>query len=83
VRGPSWIIARDGRRFDELVEGDRAAQALLASAVAAIAPVKARARRKLDAGDFAGAIVDLDSCLAIHPADEELPLWRRNALAGR
>jgi tetratricopeptide (TPR) repeat protein len=82
VVGPCWLHTRDGRKFNELAEGEKAAAAVAGSAAAAMQAFKAEAWRKQQARDFAGAIAALNRAMAVNPADTQLLYLRGLAKQG-
>ena len=68
----AWLITRDGRKFDELKDGEAAQKAVSDSLAAASRGAGDSGRQKLAAKDYAGAIADLTRALAINPLDADL-----------
>lgn len=75
----AWLITRDGKKFDELKDGDAAEAAIEAGAKAGSESSKQAGLEKVRTGDYAGAIADLSRALAINPAD--LGLYRSRGAA--
>jgi tetratricopeptide (TPR) repeat protein len=75
----AWLLTRDGRKFDELKDGEAAQSAVSRSLDAASLGARSRGLQKLGAKDHVGAIVDLTDALAVHPRDAELLRARGDA----
>lgn len=79
VTGPSWLFTRDGRKLDELADGEKAAVAVAASAAAAAKEFEERSARQMKVGKYGGAIDELTRALALNPADLALHRSRGEA----
>jgi tetratricopeptide (TPR) repeat protein len=75
----AWLITRDGRKFDELKDGEAAQKAVSDSLAAASRGVRDSGLQKLGAKDYAGALADLNRALAVNPRDAELHRARADA----
>jgi len=75
----AWLISRDGRKFDELKDGEAAQKAVSESLVTASQGMKDSGLKKLAAKDYTGAIADFNQALAINPLDADLHRARGDA----
>lgn len=75
----AWLITRDGRKFDELKDGDDAQKAMSVSLIAASKGARDSGLQKLAAKDYAGAIADLTRALTINQHDRDLYRARGDA----
>jgi hypothetical protein len=64
----AWVLTRGSRRFDELNQGREANEALEAGAKATAEEIAQRGRRKMAAGDHAGALAEFTARLNIYPS---------------
>lgn len=75
----AWLFTRDGRKFDELKDGEAAQKALNESLAAASSGARESGLQKLAAKDYAGAIADFTRALTINPLDADLHRARGDA----
>lgn len=75
----AWLITRDGRKLDELMDGEAAQKAVKDSLTAASSAPRTSGLQKLGTKNYRGAIADLSQALAVNPREADLHRARGDA----